>query len=159
MTDQLLDSIVGARWFGSKAREVVGAEVVDRVRLRDPEPTLDLALAEVRFQPGTHETYQLLLGPEDSDGLADPLLGRELVHLIKGGATVQSPEGATIEFRPLSGAALGRELQTTKPIVGEQSNSSLVFDDELILKVYRRVEAGINPELELLRFLTEQGFP
>ena len=58
----LLDSIKDQRWFGSKAREVVGAEIVDRVRLREPEPTLDLALAEVRFQPGTHETYQLLLG-------------------------------------------------------------------------------------------------
>ena len=33
------------------------------------------------------------------------------------------------------------------------------FDDELLLKVYRRVEAGVNPELELLRFLTDRGFP
>ena len=33
-----------------------------------------------------------------------------------------------------------------------------MFDDELILKVFRRLEAGINPELELLRFLTERGF-
>ena len=33
-----------------------------------------------------------------------------------------------------------------------------MFDEELILKVFRRLEAGINPELELLRFLTERGF-
>jgi maltokinase len=157
--EQLLEAITGARWFGSKAREVVSAQILDRVRLREPAPELDLALAEVRFQPGTHETYQLLLGPDDSDALADPLLGRELVHLVKGGVTLQTPEGGAIEFRPLAGAALGRELQTTRPVGAEQSNSSLVFDEELILKAYRRVEAGINPELELLRFLTEQGFP
>ncbi len=40
----------------------------------------------------------------------------------------------------------------------EQSNTSVVLDDALVLKVYRRLEAGINPELELLRFLTEHGF-
>jgi maltokinase len=43
-------------------------------------------------------------------------------------------------------------------IGSEQSNTSVVFDDELILKVYRRLEAGINPELEVLRFLGERGF-
>ena len=41
----------------------------------------------------------------------------------------------------------------------EQSNTSLVFDDRLVLKLYRRLEPGVNPELELLRFLTEHGFP
>ena len=40
----------------------------------------------------------------------------------------------------------------------EQSNSSIVFADETVLKVFRRLEPGINPELEMLRFLTEHGF-
>ena len=46
-----------------------------------------------------------------------------------------------------------------RPMGVEQSNTSLVFDDELVLKLYRRLEPGVNPELELLRFLTERGFP
>ena len=41
----------------------------------------------------------------------------------------------------------------------EQSNSSVVFDDALVLKVFRKLEPGINPELEMLRFLTARGFP
>ncbi len=41
----------------------------------------------------------------------------------------------------------------------EQSNSSLVFDDQLVLKVFRKLEPGINPELEMLRFLTAREFP
>src|SRR5229473_2648041 len=55
-------------------------------------------------------------------------------------------------------AGLGRELFDARPVCGEQSNTSLVFDDELVLKVFRRLEPGINPELETLRFLTERGF-
>ena len=56
-------------------------------------------------------------------------------------------------------SALARELALVRLIASEQSNSSVVFDEELILKVFRRLEPGINPELEMLRFLTEHGFP
>jgi trehalose synthase-fused probable maltokinase len=64
-------------------------------------------------------------------------------------------EHGVVEFRGEDVGALG----DVRPISVEQSNTSLVFDDRLIFKVYRRLEAGINPELELLRFLTDRGFP
>ena len=63
------------------------------------------------------------------------------------------------EFTPADDfSALGRELGAARLVSSEQSNSSVVFDDALILKVFRRLEPGINPELEMLRFLTEHGF-
>jgi maltose alpha-D-glucosyltransferase/alpha-amylase len=43
-------------------------------------------------------------------------------------------------------------------IRAEQSNSSITFGDKLILKLFRRVEPGVNPDLEVGRYLTEQGF-
>ncbi len=45
-----------------------------------------------------------------------------------------------------------------RPMGVEQSNSSIVFGDETVLKVFRRLEPGINPELEVLQFLTRREF-
>jgi maltokinase len=172
---ELIEYVTAQRWFGSKGREVMAARVVDAAEL----PALLLALVELRFREGTHEVYQLLVSRsgtgeagtsapgrapsslrtrDELDGLAVPALARELVHLVRSGKPQPAGDG-TIEFHQVEGfAGLGRELGTARSIESEQSNSSVVFDEELILKVYRRLEPGINPELEMLRFLTERGF-
>jgi trehalose synthase-fused probable maltokinase len=153
----LIDYVTTQRWFGSKTRDVCHAEVVDRATLRDIEPALELQLVEVRFETGTHETYQLLTDGSH-DALDDPRQVRELVHMIRSGARLPADEGI-VEFAPVEGAvSFGQELREARQIAAEQSNTSVVFDEELILKVFRRLEPGINPELELLRFLTEHGF-
>jgi maltokinase len=174
-SDALGDYIAGQRWFGSKTRERVGAHIVDTGVLREPEPSLVLALVAIRYQPGTHELYQLPLGLRRHqpwggvsigdaggftvyDALADPALARELVHLIRAAKPQAAGEG-TVEFHQVPGfAALGSELTDARLVLSEQSNSSVIFDEELILKAYRRIEPGVNPELEMLRFLTERGF-
>jgi maltokinase len=78
--------------------------------------------------------------------------------MMRAGSMARGGEGI-LEFRAVEGfASLGTELTSARLITSEQSNTSIVFDDELILKVFRRMEPGVNPELELLRFLTERGF-
>jgi maltokinase len=62
-------------------------------------------------------------------------------------------------FHRADGVANLSEDPSVRPMGVEQSNSSLVIDDQLVLKVFRKLEPGINPELELLRFLTAHGFP
>jgi maltokinase len=159
VTDEqaLIEFITAQRWFGSKTREVIHARVIDRAVLRDDDPRLELLLVEVGFDTGTHETYQLL-ADAGLDVLGDPRQVRELVHMIRSGRNVPAGEGV-VEFGSVEGfAGMGQELRDARPISSEQSNSSVVFDEELILKVFRRLEAGINPELEMLRFLTESGF-
>ncbi|MFL5953712.1 MAG: phosphotransferase [Gaiellaceae bacterium] len=157
MTDEraLIDFVTGQRWFGSKTRDVAHAQVVDSATLQDG---LELQLIEIRFDTGTHETYQLVTSGDDLDALGDPRQVRELLRLIRSAAKVPAGEGI-VEFAPVEGfAGAPYELRNAQVIDAEQSNTSIVFDRELILKVFRRVEAGINPELELLRFLTAQGF-
>jgi maltokinase len=171
------DWIVAQRWFGSKAREVAHIDVVESIPLREEVPQLALALVEARFGEGTHETYQVPLGlrPADEgwgervigeaegwtiyDALADPATGRELLHRMRAGSA-ETVEDGTLRFRwsASAGAELGGTVEV-RPVGVEQSNSSIVFGDTLILKAFRRVEPGVNPELELLRFLSERGFP
>jgi maltokinase len=155
----VIDFVTGQRWFGSKTRNVSHATVVDRATLRDTDPLLELQLVEIRFDTGTHEIYQLLTnGQDELDVLGDARQVRELVHMMRAGVKIPAGEGI-VEFAPVEGfAGLGQELRDARQISAEQSNTSVVFDEELILKVFRRLEAGINPELELLRFLTERGF-
>lgn len=159
---QLIDYVTDQRWYGSKSRTVSRSQVLELVALREVDPEYALALVEIRFDTGAHDIYQLLFacngGELELDGLQDAALARELVHAMRGSLTLQGSEGA-VEFRPVAGfAGLGREMTEAHSVGAEQSNTSIVFDDELILKVFRRLEPGINPELEMLRFLTEHGF-
>jgi trehalose synthase-fused probable maltokinase len=159
----VIDYVTRQRWYGAKLREVVRASVLDSVVLRTTEPQFALALVELGYDTGAHDTYQLLYALRDGefsiDGLEEAPFARELVSAMRSGLTLHGADGI-VEFRPIEGfAGLGRELITARPVGAEQSNTSLVFDEELILKVFRRLEAGINPELEILRFLTEHGFP
>ena len=168
--------VVQQRWFASKSRDVASLNVLEAVSLRDDPPMLVLALVEARFPAGTHELYQLPLGlrPAEEgwgervicevegwtlyDALADPAHGRELLHLMRGSRDVNAAEG-TMVFRWAASAGAGLAgTVDVRPVGVEQSNSSIVFGEEQILKAFRRVEPGLNPELELLRFLSVHGF-
>ena len=159
----LIEYVAGQRWYGAKSRTVSHSDVLDTVTIRQADPQLALALVEMRYDTGAHDIYQLLVagGTEDLpfDGLAeDAGIAREIVSAMRTGLTLQGSEGVA-EFSPADDfSALGRELGAARLVSSEQSNSSVVFDEALILKVFRRLEPGINPELEMLRFLTEQGF-
>jgi len=177
--EALHDWVVARRWFGSKSREVTHVEVAESVPLRTESPQLVLALVEARFGEGTHETYQLPLGLRPVaegwsegviteldgwtvyDALADPAHARELLHRMRGNDQVAVGDGdATLRFRWAETAdAGGGGTVDVRPVGVEQSNSSVVFGEALILKAFRRMEPGVNPELELLRFLSERGFP
>jgi trehalose synthase-fused probable maltokinase len=168
--------IVAQRWFASKSREVAAIVVAEAVPLRVEAPLLALALVEARFPSGTHEIYQLPLGfrPAEEgwdrhvileadgwtayDALADPAHGRELLHRMRQSSVVASEEN-TFGFHWAESAAAGLGgTVDVRPVGVEQSNSSVVFGEALILKAFRRMEPGVNPELELLRFLSARGF-
>jgi len=64
----------------------------------------------------------------------------------------------TRAFRKIRGEL--KEAPTPTPSKAEQSNSSVIFGDKMILKIFRRVDPGINPDLEIGAYLTEEAaFP
>ena len=171
--EKLADWLLDRRWFGSKARDVASIHVLDVVPVHNGPPALSSALVEARYPGGTHDVYQLLLGVgsnggEDAviddvrgvtvyDAFADPRACELLGGLLREGAEVHG-EHARVEFHWLEGVEPPRPGADVRPIGAEQSNTSIVFDDKLVLKAFRRVEAGDNPELEMLRFLSERDF-
>jgi trehalose synthase-fused probable maltokinase len=174
--DALSAWVEGQRWYASKSRAVAGVELVETVVLRDEPPLLFLALLQARFATGTHELYQLPLGvrPADEgwsehviadtdewtvyDALADPVHGRELLAAVDREEAIETEEGSFAFPRATAALDLPDEIPV-RPMGVEQSNSSLVFAEELVMKVFRKLEAGTNPELEMLSVLTSRGFP
>jgi maltokinase len=168
--------LLGRRWFGSKAEDVAHVGVLDSMGLDDADPALLLALVEARFPTGTHHVYQLLFGvrPEDEgwtegrveevggttvyDAFSDPEAYRRLGRMLADQSTVQG-DTAAVNFYWLEGVEPPGPDAQVRAMGAEQSNSSVVFDDRYVLKAFRRLEAGDNPELEMLRFLTEREFP
>jgi maltokinase len=168
--DELRDFVVHQRWFGSKSKDVAHFRVLETIGLT--EQPLVLAILEVEFHPGTHELYQLPIGARATgewsegvicevdgmavyDAMADPELVRALVRLVGDGTQIETEHGVA-EFRAVGPIEAVSEV---RPMGAEQSNSSLVLDERMVLKAYRRLGAGPNPELEILRFLTEREFP
>jgi maltose alpha-D-glucosyltransferase / alpha-amylase len=90
--------------------------------------------------------------PAFSEELLAALSGRRRLHGLRG-ELATSP---TRLFRTLRGPASERLPAT--PSRAEQSNSSVIFGDRLMMKLYRRLEPGINPDLEIGKFLTDRGF-
>jgi maltokinase len=169
----LSDWLVRQRWFGAKASQVSQLSVLTAVALKSDEPPLvAAALVEARFPAGTHELYQVLLGarPESEgweagvigpagdwtlyDAFVDPEATSVLGRLLGEGGELYGNEGV-LRFHWLDAE---RPSGDVRPMGAEQSNSSIVFGDRLVLKAFRRIEPGDNPELEMLRFLQERGF-
>jgi maltokinase len=178
--EELREWVEQQRWYASKSRHVTGIDIVETITLRE-DPLLLLALVQTRFATGTHELYQMPLalrvpnggdeGPPAEaiahtdewtvyDALAEPAEAIELLRRVEGPEEeITTPDGR-FSFHQFEGAVPHLSGSSDVRLMGvEQSNSSVVFDERIVLKVFRKLEPGVNPELEVLRFLTWRGFP
>ncbi len=162
------------RWYASKSRHVTGIEIDEGVVVSE-DPPLFIALVQTRFATGNHELYQLPLtflpSGESSDyapiattedwsafdAISNPELTRDLLRRIAAEEVLEAEDGV-FSFHRVQGTGPISPDAPVRAIGVEQSNSSIVFGDQIVLKVFRKLEPGINPELEVLQFLTRQQF-
>jgi maltose alpha-D-glucosyltransferase / alpha-amylase len=172
------------RWFGGKARRIKSADVTDVVPIRMLESQAFVLMIKVTYEDRAEESYAmpllraagsavnseleasgLKLEPDESgavvliDALKNEQFLRSLFALIQEKASVPGEKG---ELRAFQTTAYPRLSPSTvddlrpKPVGAEQSNSSIIYGHHLILKFFRRIQEGINPDLEIGKFLTEK---
>jgi maltokinase len=171
LTPHLPEWLGRQRWFGAKGRPISAVEVVDATSLTDSEPLLDLLVLAVSFSDGSPvQHYQLLLGrrAEARGELEHATIGRVggccaydalWDHTATGWLLESIREGrevGAVRFVPEEGAALA-PAGPGRIMGAEQSNTSVVFGEQSILKLFRRINPGTNPDLELHRALRSVG--
>jgi maltose alpha-D-glucosyltransferase/alpha-amylase len=184
LEELLPDYLRPRRWFAGKARTIEAVNLLETVPVPRDMPTAYLTLFQVMYTDGEPEIYLLPLAfgaqdtaaPRDSqlarlqvqngpavadgvlyDAMSDKHFASALFALITRHRRTPGEAGEVSgmtarAFRPLLHTADGLEPTIVR---AEQSNTSVVYGDLFILKLFRRLDEGVNPELEIGRYLTE----
>ena len=178
--------LVRCRWFGSKMRRINRTQIMEDIPLQGDVYRAHLLVIKVSYTEGNEELYLLPVSfttkhapvieefPQSViadicvdeqegmvyDGTYDESMHKNFLEVISGKKRIRGLNGE------LQGIA-GRDFKSiidkvhqplsTRPLKVEQSNSAILFDELLFLKLYRRIEEGVNPELEILRFLSDEA--
>lgn len=177
------------RWFSGKARTIKSASLKERIPISYQGQDFFITLLQVEYTVESPEIYVVPLAFSTSDDGAQnmpqaavcrinmPASGADGIlfdavadktfcaYLLRMIGYRRQPKGldgeltatTTRVFRFLRGSE--EEVLESSVIRAEQANTSIVYGDRFILKLIRRLETGINPDLEIGRFLTEHQFP
>ncbi|MEA3019989.1 MAG: maltokinase [Actinomycetota bacterium] len=128
----LAEDLPSQRWFGARA-----VDAIERVTVLDDRSP---ALIQVIVRGDDGDRYQVVIGACDDDTIVD--------------ATAD----ADLSLRLLRHVMPGEEVAKVRPLGAEQSNTSLVYDERLVLKIFRRLPQGTNPDAEVTCALAAIGF-
>jgi maltokinase len=172
----LMDMLAGwlpqQRWFPGRGMALSELAVVSDVTLRAGNPAMRHLIVQTALGPGTTARFQVLVGyrAELPPGLSGALIGYqdgvacydglhdpELADVLLAGMSDQRLAGQLRFFREPGAPVLAGRVPDGRVLGAEQSNTSLVFGDQAILKVLRRLFPGANPDLEVADALARLG--
>ncbi|MFZ2282010.1 MAG: hypothetical protein WAW39_29705 [Prosthecobacter sp.] len=159
---EFIEYLRGCRWFGGKAQTLRGVQIMESLSVRDAGRMI---LLQADYDGASSEAYLLpmRLAEEDAglvDALEDGHFRAALLEIIVGEQRLCCGSG---ELVGICGEVFKTQLkEMTQPLPSqvlkvEQSNSSILYDERFFLKLYRWPELGVNPDVELLRFLSGEG--
>jgi maltose alpha-D-glucosyltransferase / alpha-amylase len=170
------------RWFGAKSRTIMTVQILDAAQL--PGLNAILVFLKLTLDDDSTSVYQLALTlttgeaaetirasdpasivatvtTSDGPAILHDAVAREdvrqaILHLIEANAELTTRNGALIGHSSSAFAeARGIEPLPARTGSAEQSNTSILYDAKLIMKLFRRLQPGENPDTEIGRFLTE----
>jgi maltose alpha-D-glucosyltransferase/alpha-amylase len=175
------------RWFGAKARKIRAITIAEQVPISPEDKTAHFWFIEVSYADGSPDIYTLpvdistgdagraiaraaphaviarFTGSEEAilfDAVCDAAFREKLFRLMSNRERARGKSG---ELVGVAGDTFLQQdidqLPSSHLVEGEQSNSSMLFENKFFLKLYRKLEDGVNPDVEVTRFLTERGFP
>jgi maltose alpha-D-glucosyltransferase/alpha-amylase len=171
------------RWFSAKEGGAVTARLSYAVPLAGGDRVL-LAEVETQGRSGTARWLMPLAQvPEEeaakpagqlamarlrqgarvglvTDATATDAFARAVLAACREGRSLSTPDGQ-VHFRaqPALIEMNLPEAPEVRRLGGEQSNTSIVLGDAVVLKLLRRLQPGLHPEAEMARHLTEAGYP
>lgn len=166
LAPQLAEYLPRQRWFGAKDRTIELVRICSTEVLQGDGswPALVRVDAEVALQGTDDARYQIFLGLRPTGVACEFLAGHEAAVV----GEFETSQGQALVYDALLDSELALALlrvvapdlpaERVRPLGAEQSNSSLVYDDHMILKVFRRLTEGHNPEVEVIETLAAAGF-
>ncbi|MEP6937046.1 MAG: maltose alpha-D-glucosyltransferase [Chthoniobacterales bacterium] len=172
------------RWFGGKGRSVSAMRIAEELQLGDSPEAARVWFMEVSYRDGLPETYTLpveiargetahalsstsphaviarFAGEAEAvlhDALWDTKFRETLFRIMAARMRIDGKNGVVDGVCGIGFSDLDAEsVPSSHVITAEQSNSSILFENGFFLKLYRKLEDGVNPDVEVTRFLTEQ---
>ena len=173
-SDILENYIINKRWYGGKASTLKYIEVVDSFKITSKNNNYYGVLLEVNFKEAFFQHYFMpisfmleeeldtntIIAPvqlNGKDGFLVDALHQEDFRKLLFDKIITSKENDISKVNFHKGVKLlDKEYISSKFMGVEQSNTSIIYNDNLVLKIFRRIYISMNPDYEISRFLTER---